>query len=189
MPSHQPSLEQLAQSIKHCRACRLHLNRTNAVPGEGPSRPRIMLIGEAPGEQEDRLARPFIGPTRKFFDQLLHDFSLPRGEIFITSSVKCRPPNNRDPKDDELATCRKLWLEKQILSLDPEILVLLGATALRCLFGSSGKLKHLHGTVRQWNSRSTLLTYHPTAGMRFPWIRKSMYEDLARLQSLLADPT
>jgi DNA polymerase len=143
-----------------------------------------MLIGEAPGEQEDRLARPFIGRTRPYFDQLLREFELPREDLYITSSVKCRPPNNRDPKDDELAACRELWLEKQISALNPRILVLLGATALRCLFGDKGKLKDLHGTTRLYQGRTALLTYHPTAGMRFPRVRKAMVHDFAVLQSL-----
>ena len=187
MPAHHPSLEHLTQDIMHCRACRLHLNRTNAVPGEGPSHPRIMLIGEAPGEQEDRLARPFIGPTRRYFDQLLQDFELIREDLFITSSVKCRPPNNRDPKDDELVTCRELWLEKQISVLNPKILVLLGRTALRCLFADTGKLKDLHGTTRLYQGRTTLLTYHPTAGMRFPLVHKAMVHDFTVLKSLMAE--
>jgi len=146
-----------------------------------------MLIGEAPGEQEDRLSRPFIGPTRRFFDQLLHDFGLSRDDLFITSSVKCRPPHNRDPKDDELAACRGLWLEKQITALNPEIVVLLGSIAVRCLFGDKGKLKDLHGTTRLYQGRTVLLTYHPTAGMRFPWVRQAMVQDFAFLQSLMTD--
>jgi DNA polymerase len=178
-------LERLARGIAHCQRCRLHLTRTHAVPGEGSSMASVMLIGEAPGEQEDRFKRPFIGTTRPFFDTLLRDFKLSREDLFITSSVKCRPPDNRNPKADELITCRQNWLLKQMAVIDPSVLVLLGAIAVRCLYGSCGKLKDLHGSIQEYRGRTALITYHPTAGMRFPWIRKAMYEDFVRLRDVL----
>lgn len=178
-------LERLARGIARCRRCRLHLTRTHTVPGEGSSLASVMLIGEAPGEKEDRLKRPFIGATRPFFDTLLRDFKLSREDLFITSSVKCRPPGNRNPWDDELRACRENWLLKQIAVIDPSVLVLLGAIAVRCLYGSCGKLKELHGSIREYRGRTVFITYHPTAGMRFPWIRKAMYEDFDRLRDVL----
>jgi len=177
-------LDRLARGIAHCRRCRLHMSRTHAVPGEGSSLASTMLIGEAPGAQEDRLKRPFIGATRRFFDEILDGFQLSRQELFITSSVKCRPPENRNPKDDELTTCRENWLLKQMAVIDPSVLVLLGAVAVRCLFGSCGKLKDIHGSFREYDGRNVLITYHPTAGMRFPWVRQAMYQDFARLKNL-----
>jgi DNA polymerase len=186
MSRRKETLAKLARDIARCRKCRLHQTRTHAVPGEGPAGASAMLVGEAPGEREDRLMRPFIGPTRRFFNQLLQDFELSREELFVTSSVKCRPPNNRDPKDDELATCRESWLEPQISVVDPTVLVLLGATALRCLFGPGGKLGELHGTQLEFEGRTVLVTYHPTAGMRFPRVRQAMYRDFARLRPMLA---
>ncbi len=182
-------LERLARGIARCRRCRLHLTRTHAVPGEGSSLASVMLIGEAPGEKEDRLKRPFIGATRPFFDTLLRDFKLSREDLFITSSVKCRPPGNRNPRDDELRACRENWLLKQIEVIDPSVLVLLGAIAVRCLYGNCGKLKELHGSTQEYSGRTALITYHPTAGMRFPWIRKAMYDDFARLWDVLSGAT
>jgi DNA polymerase len=146
-----------------------------------------MLVGEAPGEQEDRLGRPFIGPTRRFFDQLLQDFGLSRELLFVTSSVKCRPPSNRDPLDDELATCRANWLDPQIRAVDPAVIVLLGLAAVRSLLGPSGKLRELHGTRHRYDGRELLVSYHPTAGMRFPRVRRAMYEDFALLRNSLSE--
>jgi DNA polymerase len=179
-------LEELHEGIRECTACRLHCERTHAVPGEGRLSVPVMFIGEAPGANEDREGRPFIGRAGQFLDQLLLAVGLDRQSVFITSSVKCRPPGNRTPKHDELETCRRLWLERQIELVDPGIIVLLGKTPLRQLFGEKkASLADLHGTVRERQGRRYLLTYHPAAAMRFPTVRCAMQEDFRKLTEVL----
>jgi uracil-DNA glycosylase len=180
-------LERLHYGIRACTACRLHRTRTQAVPGAGDVSARIMLIGEAPGANEDREGTPFIGRAGRFLDELLTASGLDRSAIYITSAVKCRPPDNRTPKDDEMETCRKLWLERQIELVDPQFIVLLGKAPLRQLFGkrAEAKLSDIHGQVRIREGRRYLLTYHPAAGMRFPIARCAMQEDFRKLLECL----
>lgn len=180
----QEALDSLHHGIERCRKCRLHEERTHAVPGEGPVGARWMFVGEAPGEQEDKRARPFCGRAGRYLDKLLEGIGLVRGKIYITSSVKCRPPGNRDPKRDELKTCREAWLDRQIELIDPEVIVILGKTPLDQLFGDKGVLRDLHGTVRERGGRRYLITYHPAAGMRFPQADEAMREDFEVLRRI-----
>lgn len=185
--SNQPAarlklLATLHDGIRTCTACRLHRTRTHAVPGEGDRLGGIMFIGEAPGAKEDLAGKPFIGRSGQFLDELLAASGLDRRQIFITSAVKCRPPQNRTPKDDELDTCRERWLENQIELVDPSIIVLLGKTPLRQVLGEKkGNLAELHGQCREKDGRQYLLTYHPAAGMRFPTARSAMQQDFLAL--------
>lgn len=177
----QARLDALHRGICRCRKCLLHASRTHAVPGEGPLDARAMLIGEAPGAEEDRLGLPFRGRSGQFLDELLAGAGLGREEVFITSSVKCRPPGNRRPHADELATCRAAWLVRQMELVHCPRVVLLGATAIRQVLGETGRLDALHGQVRRCDGRDFLLTYHPAAGMRFPAARRAMIADFRAL--------
>jgi len=183
-------LGRLHEEIRVCTACRLHRTRTHAVPGEGGPSSRLMLIGEAPGANEDLQGKPFIGRAGQFLDALLAASGLVRSHIYITSAVKCRPPNNRTPKDDEMATCRSLWLERQIELVDPDLIVIMGKAPLRQLFGDKmqTRLSDLHGQIRLREGRRYLLTYHPAAAMRFPVARRAIQEDFAKIAGLLAKP-
>ncbi len=178
------SLVSLARGIQRCRKCRLHRCRTHAVPGEGPSDGAIMLVGEAPGRQEDATGRPFAGRSGRFLDEVLADLGRRRDSMFITSVVKCRPSGNRDPRSDETTTCRRAWLNRQIARVDPRIIVLLGKTAIRCLLGENPTLRNVHGEFRKRHDRRFLLTCHPTAAMRFPRSEQQFRGDMARLDSI-----
>jgi uracil-DNA glycosylase len=175
-------LDRLSFRIRRCRRCRLWHGRQHAVPGEGDPHARVMLIGEAPGATEDQLGRPFVGRSGRFLDQILDECALKREAVFITSSVKCRPPSNRPPRADELAMCRQAWLDRQIELVDPRLVVLLGKTPLRQLLGETTSLEGLHGQVRDMGGRRYLITYHPAAAMRFPKIRSLMLRDLRMLR-------
>jgi DNA polymerase len=144
-----------------------------------------MLIGEAPGAKEDELGRPFCGLSGRFLDKTLAALGMDRGELFITSSVKCRPPGNRTPHREELATCRRLWLMPQMDLIGPEVVVLLGKVPIGQVLGETGNLDDLHGQVRQEAGRRYLLTYHPGAAMRFPGPMAAMLLDLRKLKRLL----
>src|SRR5690349_7285657 len=108
--SDEKKLEKLAKQIKVCTLCELHRSRTEAVPGEGPRRAEIMLIGEGPGASEDKQGRPFVGASGKFLNQLLEEAGVTRADVFITNVVKCRPPGNRDPLPDEIEICTSTYL-------------------------------------------------------------------------------
>ncbi|MGB6064783.1 MAG: uracil-DNA glycosylase [Desulfomonilaceae bacterium] len=177
-------LRDLGRKIVRCVRCPLHEGRTHAVPGEGDPSARVMFVGEAPGEQEDKHGKPFCGRSGRFLDQLLALAGLTRQAVFITSAVKCRPPHNRTPHKDELDTCRELWLLKQTAIVDPEIVVLMGRTAIRSFLNKEESLEPLHGTTIGWEARQFLITYHPAAGMRFPKVGQSMKGDFRKLASL-----
>jgi DNA polymerase len=129
------ALAELDGGIRRCVKCPLHQSRTHAVPGEGPPQAASMLVGEAPGEVEDRRGRPFVGPSGRFLTRLLEQNGLSRDDVFMTNSVKCRPPNNRFPHVKELETCKRHWLLRQIELIDPKLIVLLGRAPLRQLSG------------------------------------------------------
>ncbi len=171
----------LARSIRRCRSCPLWEVRTRAVPGAGAMRRGVMLVGEAPGEREDLAGLPFQGRTGVFLDRFFEDAGFERDDFFITSAVKCRPPGNRDPKPAELAACRSRWLEAQIDILDPGLLVLLGRVPKTQLVPEAGKLGDVHGEIVTVLGRPCLLTYHPTAAMRFAKIRQAFREDWAKV--------
>jgi uracil-DNA glycosylase len=154
------------------------------VPGEGPLSSPVMLVGEAPGEAEDTEGRPFVGRAGRFVDQMLSQIGLTRARVFLTNSVKCRPPQNRAPRDDELNVCREL-LDRQIDVIAPAMVVLLGAAAIRQRFGGAPRLSALHGEVRTHGGRTYFLTYHPASAMRFPKIGKAMKGDVELLMMLL----
>jgi uracil-DNA glycosylase family 4 len=179
-------LETLDRGIRQCRKCRLWEGRTRAVPGEGPAHARIMFIGEAPGEVEDREGRPFRGRSGLYLDRALASAGMTRDQVYITGSVKCRPPRNREPRPDELETCRTAWLERQIEAIDPELIVLLGRVALRQVLGEEGPLAAHRGRMVAAGRRSILPTYHPAAAMRFPAARQALSEDLLRVRQHFA---
>ncbi|MGH7826269.1 MAG: uracil-DNA glycosylase [Candidatus Binatia bacterium] len=142
----------------------------------------MLLIGEAPGEFEDQQGRPFCGHAGQFLDSLLHRCGLKRSDVFITNSVKCRPPNNRPPRSKELQTCYKHWLRQQIDIIDPKIIVLLGNIPVRQLLHVNRSLKELHGRFYQKADRLYQIHYHPAAGMRFPNLGAAMGQDFEKLR-------
>jgi uracil-DNA glycosylase len=178
-------LARLAHGIMQCRRCPLHEQRLHAVPGAGKRRPRVMFIGEAPGAREDETGLPFVGRAGAYLDMMLARIGLARPEIFVTGSVKCRPPRNRRPRPVELQTCREHWLGPQIEVIDPPVLVLLGGVAARQVLGERRPLGEVRGVVRFWQDRQVLITAHPAAAMRFPEPRRWLDEDFTTLQKCL----
>jgi uracil-DNA glycosylase family 4 len=182
-------LESLAFGISRCEKCRLHQGRTHAVPGEGPADAEIVILGEGPGGVEDRTGRPFTGPAGRLLDSLLRDIGLPRGEVFITNCVKCRPPENRTPRQDELKTCSQAWLNRQLELISPRLVILLGQTATRQMLGKEATVTHLHGTLHERDERAYFVTYHPAAALRFDTIAAALKADFRLLGIWLAERT
>jgi uracil-DNA glycosylase family 4 len=182
----QEKLIRLHKGIRRCRRCPLYRNRTHAVPGEGPASARIIFIGEAPGREEDLQGLPFVGRSGKFLNSLLESIGLSRQQVYITSSVKCQPLENRTPHIDELMICKLNWLDIQISLINPQIVVLLGKTSLKQILGQIGNLSFFHGQLFHRNGRSYFATFHPAAAMRFPDIRGKTKQDFKKLKGLLA---
>ena len=179
------SLEQIAAEVSACRRCRLWEARTRPVPGEGPSRVQVMIVGEGPGEQEDQQGRPFVGRAGKLLTSLLEAAGLPRETVFIGNVVKCRPPGNRPPRQDEMRACFP-YLQRQIALLQPAVIVALGSTAATALLGQPVSIIQDHG---RWREASVLPdrsvpvfpTFHPAAALRSPAWRQGLEADLAAL--------
>lgn len=176
---------ELVLEISSCRRCRLAESRTKAVPGDGSLYTKIMLIGEAPGRSEDEAGRPFVGAAGKLLNELLQSNNLKREEVFITNVVKCRPPKNRDPLEDEILSC-SYFTNSIIQLIQPEIIVTLGNHAGRYVIEILGGARW-HGVTKMRGSvykvslfgRETLVipTYHPAAALYNPAPRKSLEED------------
>jgi DNA polymerase len=153
-------LEELDAKIRVCKQCPLHESRTMAVPGEGKAAAKAMIIGEAPGKNEDETGRPFVGNSGKFLDQVLAGTGFERTDFFITNIVKCRPPSNRTPKVGEVETCTSLYLFKQIDLIDPGLIMLLGGVAVKKMLGLK-TVEEARGRIIQHDGRRFLATYHP----------------------------
>jgi DNA polymerase len=163
MPSKEAQqLDTLAVQIRGCVQCPLHTSRTLAVPGDGPPAARVMLIGEAPGRDEDKHGRPFVGAAGRFLEELLADSRVARRDLFITNTVKCRPPNNRTPRKLEVDTCTSLYLLTQIELVNPALIMLLGSVAAKKLLGVTS-VAAARGRVITHNKRQYLVGYHPAA--------------------------
>jgi uracil-DNA glycosylase family 4 len=179
------SIEEIADVVRSCTNCRLHAGRTNAVPGDGSPVASILIIGEGPGFNEDQQGLPFVGRSGKLLDELLAEVPLSRQDVFITNVVKCRPPDNRDPKPDEVAACRP-YLERQIELLDPKVIVTLGRHSF-LRFYPEGKISKDHGKILRWNDRILFPLYHPAAGLRNPAIKLDLQADVLRLPEALRE--
>jgi len=177
------SLESIASEVIACVKCRLCETRRNAVPGEGSSA-KVMFVGEAPGEQEDCQGRPFVGAAGKLLTELLQSIGLRRGEVFITNTVKCRPPNNRPPRKDELAACRD-YLERQLEIIRPRVICPMGNSAIRVLLNPEGSVSELHGVLCEQGGVTYFPMYHPAAALYTNALRRVMEEDFRKLRGML----
>src|SRR3989344_5785768 len=177
------TLFSLAEEIRKCTACPLWKGTTLAVPGEGAKDAKIMIVGEAPGEEEDRQGLPFVGRSGKLLDKMLEVAGLDRKKVFITNVVKHRPPQNRAPKASEIKTCKELWLEKQIDILKPRLIIVLGRVALKTLTNETS-VEKWHGKVIERKNQRYFVTFHPSAALRFPETRKMMEEDFRKLKKI-----
>jgi uracil-DNA glycosylase len=180
------SLEAIAAEIEACRACRLCEKRRRAVPGQGPSAPLAMVVGEGPGAEEDAQGLPFVGPAGKLLDKMLASIGLDRGEnCFIANVVKCRPPQNRDPAADEQAACIG-YLRRQIALLRPKALLCVGRIASQALLGTTEGVGRVRGTWRDFEGLPLLVTYHPSALLRDDSYKRPTWEDLKKFRELIS---
>jgi DNA polymerase len=183
------ALDQIANEVRSCTACRLHEGRTRAVPGEGDPDTEVVFVGEGPGFNEDREGRPFIGRAGGLLVRLLASIGWQRDDVFITNVVKCRPPDNRDPEPDEIAACAP-FLRRQLEALDPAVVVTLGRYSMGT-FMPGARIGQVHGTTTPADpatgARDAMVfaMYHPAAALRTPALERDSLEDIARVPAVL----
>ncbi len=177
------SLPILHDGIHTCMECRLGKTRTSFVFGSGNPNADIMIIGEAPGADEDAQGLPFIGAAGKLLTKILEAIELSRDEVYIANIIKCRPPENRRPEKDEIAQCEP-YLQKQIELIKPAFILALGLTAVNTLFKKTHQMQDIRGKLMNYHGVSLLATYHPAALLRNPNWKKPAWEDVQLLRSM-----
>ena len=184
-------LVRIRHELGDCQRCKLHETRTNIVYGEGNPEARLMFIGEGPGRDEDAEGRPFVGRAGQLLTKMIAAMGLDRSEVYIANIVKCRPPKNRDPEEDEVRQCIG-FLEAQISAIQPEAIVTLGRVALKSMFGLQGPMSAYRGKFIDKDGIPVMPTFHPSFLLRQgPNDRKYKglaWDDLKQVMSLLNLP-
>ncbi|MCP8308440.1 MAG: uracil-DNA glycosylase [archaeon] len=177
------SLDKIAEEVKACKLCPLHKSRKNAVPGEGSIKAKLILIGEAPGVEEDEQGRPFVGRAGEILNDALKVANLKRKDLFITSVVKCRPPDNRIPNLEERKACNP-YLKRQIDVIKPKVICLLGNIALQTFF-KKASISKLRGKAIERDGHLYFCTYHPAAILYNASLKSIIYKDMRRIKELI----
>jgi len=174
-------LEAMAGVIRVCTKCPLWESRTIAVPGDGKYSSKVMIIGEAPGKEEDESGKPFVGSAGRYLNHVLEGTGLDRRDFFITNTVKCRPPQNRTPKSLEIKTCTTNYLFNQIELINPKLIMLLGAVAAKTVLGLKS-IGEARGRVIEKDGRRYIVGYHPASRFYREDLGAKVKEDFALLR-------
>lgn len=177
----QLSLAQLETVAKGCTKCRLHQGRTHVVFGVGNPKAALMFVGEAPGRDEDRQGEPFVGRAGQLLTRIIEAIGLRRDEVYIANVIKCRPPNNRNPQDDEIARCEP-YLLRQIELVQPRLIVALGTFAAQTLLKTTQPISQLRGRFHTYHGVKLMPTFHPAFLLRNPERKRSVWEDMQAVQ-------
>lgn len=178
------TLEQIWAELKGCTRCPLHEGRTHVVNTEGNPRARLMFVGEAPGADEDSQARPFVGRAGQLLTKIIEAIGFKRGDVLIGNVNRCRPPANRAPLPDEAATC-KPFLLREIASVQPDVIVVLGNTAMKNLLDTKIGITRLRGEFQDFNGIKVMPTFHPAYLLRDPSKKRETWEDLKKVRDYL----
>lgn len=176
--------EDLEKSILECKKCRLCTNRTNIVFGQGNKKARLMFIGEGPGADEDRQGIPFVGKAGQLMNNAFQALEINREDVYIANIVKCRPPSNRVPEDDEAQTCLN-YLRNQVILIKPKIIVLLGSTALKNILGKEYGITAVRGNWMEKNGIKYMPTWHPAALLRDENKKIEFWQDLKEVKKYI----
>ncbi len=184
----EPGWEQIEQMIQNCKRCGLCQQRHSIVLGEGNRQAEVMLIGEGPGADEDAQGRPFVGKAGQLLDKMFSAIDMRREDLYITNVVKCRPPGNRTPLDEEAQACLPI-LRMQYRLIRPKIVVCLGATATRHVYDPEARITRVRGQWLEKNGTFFLPTYHPAALLRDESKKKDVWADLKSIAQKYAELT
>ena len=180
-PAPVSSLDELREEARHCTRCPLHQTRTQVVFDGGNPDAKIFIIGEAPGYDEDKSGKVFVGKSGQLLDKIFAACNFTREKhLYISNILKCRPPGNRTPASEEMAACLP-YLEQQINLVDPAIIITLGATALKALLGENMRITRERGSWKLYHSRLLMPTYHPSALLRNPNLKIDALEDFKKV--------
>jgi uracil-DNA glycosylase len=179
-----PSLAAIREDIGECTRCKLHEHRTHIVFGEGDPQARLVFVGEGPGADEDATGRPFVGRAGQLLDKIIAAIGLKRDECYIANVVKCRPPGNRTPERDEVATCEQ-FLYRQLVLIKPQVIVALGSPAFQCLLRTKESITRSRGEWREWNGIKVMPTFHPAYLLRSPDKKREAWDDMKKVRDYL----
>ncbi len=182
----EPGWEQIEQMIQNCRRCGLCEQRHSIVLGEGNRKAEVMLVGEGPGADEDAQGRPFVGKAGQLLDKMFSAIDMRREDLYITNVVKCRPPGNRNPLNEEAQACLPI-LRMQYRLIRPKIVVCLGATATRHVYDPEARITRVRGQWLEKGGTLFLPTYHPAALLRDESKKKDVWQDLQSIQQTYAE--
>ncbi len=175
------SLEELKEEVLKCNKCSLAKTRNSVIFGEGNSHAPIFIIAEAPGKEEDLQGRPFVGYSGQLLDKILDACGFTRTRhVYISNILKCRPPGNRTPLPEEIELCKPFLLQ-QIELINPKIIILLGATALKTMIGQEMRITKIRGNWIHWENRLVMPVYHPSALLRNPELKRDTWEDFKKI--------
>ena len=178
--------DELQETVSRCTGCRLHETRTQTVFGVGNPDADWLFIGEAPGAEEDRRGEPFVGRSGQLLDQMLAAIGQSRETVFIANIIKCRPPNNRDPKPDEAAACRG-YLKRQIEIVNPKIIIAVGKISAQNLLGTDSPVGRLRGKRHSFGNVPLVVTYHPAYLLRSPSQKRKSWDDFRLARSIVRE--
>jgi uracil-DNA glycosylase family 4 len=178
------TLEEIREDLGDCQRCGLARSRTNLVFGVGNPNAQLVLVGEAPGREEDLKGEPFVGEAGRLLDKILLAMGMQREDVYICNVLKCRPPNNRDPLPEEVATCEP-FLIRQIAAIQPQVIVALGRFAVQSLLKTRVPISRLRGEWQSYQGIPLMPTYHPAYLLRNPVGKRDVWEDMKEVLRLL----
>ena len=184
LESADPSLEAIMDDIGDCTRCRLHEHRRTIVFGEGHPEAKLVFVGEGPGAEEDASGRPFVGRAGQLLDKIIVAIGMKREDVYIANIVKCRPPGNRTPELDEVATCEPFLL-RQLAFIRPKVIVALGSPSFQCLLRTREPITRARGQWREWNGIKVMPTFHPAFLLRSPDKKREVWEDMKKVRDYL----
>ena len=182
------SLEEIAEKVRKCTRCPLYETATNAVPGEGDAKAKLVCVGEAPGAKEDETGRPFVGQAGQLLTKILEAIDLTREQVFICNVLKHRPPGNRNPRPEEVEACSP-YLIRQLELIQPKVIVAFGTFAAQTLLQTKAGIGQLRGLVHRYHGIPLIVTYHPAALLRNPAWKRPTWEDVKLARRILDSPT
>ena len=179
------TIDELQNAVFNCHICNIAKSRKNVVFGEGNTKAKLMIIGEAPGQKEDELGRPFVGRSGELLTKMIENvLKLKREEVYIANIIKCRPPLNRDPNEDEIIACRG-FLDKQIELIKPKLILSLGRVSFKSLTNSSLSISKARGQLFRYNNITLIPSFHPSYLLRNPSAKKEAFADLLLVLKML----
>jgi len=184
-PAVLATLQSMAADAATCTRCRLHADRRHAVFGEGSAVADVAVVGEAPGQEEDRTGRPFVGRAGRMLDLLLMSAGWERASVYICNVLKCRPPGNRNPLPDEVDACTGRFLHAQLEAIAPRVILAVGRFAIQALLGTDEAVSRLRGRLHAYRGTPVVVSYHPAYLLRSPQMVRMAWDDFQQLRAVL----